>query len=205
MSDFFSRLALRTLAVGPVVRPDLPPVIASASEKSSAGAPILRESATATVSAGEEIAAQGLERDTELSLSAREQTILSRRTDAAFADQSQRADDRSSQALSSISPGAEHVRARASHVESDPAGLQSRDLFVRHEAPRAADIDPWDVPSVRRIVEPSRTVPSSVHVSIGRIEVRAISPAPRASASERRPPNRLSLEQYLRERNEGRR
>ena len=49
-------------------------------------------------------------------------------------------------------------------------------------------------------------VPPAIHVSIGRVEVRAITPpSPRIAARERKASQRLSLEQYLRERNEGRR
>lgn len=54
----------------------------------------------------------------------------------------------------------------------------------------------------------SREMQQTVHVSIGRIEVRAMTPpasAPREHQRERRPAARLSLEEYLRQRNERRR
>lgn len=218
MSDFFSRLVERTLGVERVARPDLLPLIAAAPEKPSADAPMLRESAAANVSAGEEIGLQMLDRRLELSRPdhaslignsepAREQMPLSRRpTDSTIsADEPQHARARASYAAPEISFDDDRAPERAAQVRNDPAGTEAVSLFARHEPAIAATARPRDVQSEQGIVQRSMAAPSSIHVSIGRIEVRAITPAPRAGAPERRPAARLSLEQYLRERNERRR
>ena len=55
---------------------------------------------------------------------------------------------------------------------------------------------------------PARQQPPTIQVSIGRVEVRAVTPMPSAIPQRsvgRREPVRLSLDDYLRQRNEGRR
>jgi hypothetical protein len=217
MSDFFSRLAERTLGAEPVVRSDLPPVIAAAPEKHSAAAPMLQDSGATNVSAGEEIGLRTFDRLSQPERASvifksnsepeREQRRLWRRpTDSTIsADEPQRARARASYAAPEISFSDDRVPERPAQVRNDPAGTQAASLFARYEPAIAPAAGQRDVPSEQRIVERSMAAPPSIHVSIGRIEVRAITPAPRASAPERRPATRLSLEQYLRERNEGRR
>jgi hypothetical protein len=55
-------------------------------------------------------------------------------------------------------------------------------------------------------VKDSGAASPAIHVSIGRVEVRAIAaPPPRSAVGERKTARGLTLEQYLRERNKGRR
>lgn len=62
------------------------------------------------------------------------------------------------------------------------------------------------LPSPFTLSSPSPTpsaVPATIQVTIGRIEVRANSPSPVPSAAPARPVGRMSLEEYLQRRNQG--
>ena len=206
MSDFFTRLAERTLGVEPVARPDFTPLVAAAPEKEGAGAP--------TAAVREEIGLRPFERpDDPLGP---ERAQLERRGEAANVERqtSRPADltapaDNSPRAASPASPAAGEIsRAddRAAEVGKNPAATEVASLFARHEPVIAPPAPQRDGQSESRGFDRFTPVSPAIHVSIGRVEVRAVTaPAPRPSVPERRAAARLSLEQYLRERNERRR
>ena len=207
MSDFFTRLAERTLGVQPVARPDFAPLVAAAPEKEDAGAP--------NAAAREEIGLRppferpddpfGAER---AQLERRGEAANEERQTSGPADLTAPADG-SPRPPSPASFAAEEIsRAddRAAKVVKNPAATEVASLFARHEPVIAPPAPQRDGESESRGFERFTAVSPAIHVSIGRVEVRAVTaPAPRPSVPERRAAARLSLEQYLRERNEGRR
>lgn len=206
MSDFFTRLAERTLGVGPVARPDFAPLVAAAPEKEGAGAP--------TAAAREEIGLRPFGRPDDPFGAERAQ--LERRGEAANVEQqtSRTSDlavpaDGSPRAQSPASLAAEEISRAgdgAAKVGKNPAATEVASLFARHEPVIAPPAPQRGGQSESRGFERFTAVSPAIHVSIGRVEVRAVTaPAPRPSVPERRAAARLSLEQYLRERNEGRR
>src|SRR5207245_638919 len=90
----------------------------------------------------------------------------------------------------------------AGDIEAAPGATRGRDAAARDPFARAAALVPAPA-------DGTSAEPPVVHVTIGRIEVRAMveAPAPvRAAAAPVAPAAlRLSLEQYLSERSEGRR
>ena len=59
---------------------------------------------------------------------------------------------------------------------------------------------------IRALERAARAPVPPIQITIGRVDVRAVPlPPQRATVAERKAASRLSLEQYLRERNEGRR
>jgi hypothetical protein len=206
MSDFFTRLAERTLGVEPVARPDSAPLVAAAPEKEGAGAP--------NAAAREEIDLRAFERLDDFFGPERAQ--LERRGEAANverqtsrssdlttpADSSPRAPSPASFAEEKISRANDH----AASVGKNPAATEVASVFARHEPVIAPPAPQRGGQSESHGFERFTAVSPAIHVSIGRVEVRAVTaPAPRPSVPERRAAARLSLEQYLRERNEGRR
>jgi hypothetical protein len=206
MSDFFTRLAERTLGVEPVARPDFTPLVAAAPEKEGVAAP--------NAAAREEIDLRPFERPDDLfgaerlqperrGEAANVERQTSRPSDStAPADGSPHAPWAAPSAAGQISP----INGRSANVEKNPAATEVASLFARHEPVIAPPSPQRGGPSESRGFEGFTAVSPAIHVSIGRVEVRAVTaPAPRPSVPERRAALRLSLEQYLRERNEGRR
>jgi hypothetical protein len=206
MSDFFSRLAQRTLGVEPVVRPDIPPLIGSAPEAGGAP-PSAPESDLARIAGGEATEPRNFDRsENSLRVEKPHGPLESRRQPAEAeqvfqppADRAFAADEPPSASLVSfeardISSADDGVGGRRAQFRKSPAATEVASLFARHEAVIAPPA-----------FESFAAAPPAIHVSIGRVEVRAVTAPPRPSAPERRAAARLSLEQYLRERNEGRR
>jgi hypothetical protein len=92
--------------------------------------------------------------------------------------------------------GAERRKARGELAVRDKISIANIHDRI-HAAPPTAPVN-----LSRTLNNPA----PAIHISIGRVEVRAVvAPAPAPQAIERKAPPRLSLDQYLRERNEGRR
>jgi hypothetical protein len=184
----------------------LAPLVAAAPEKEGVGAP--------NAAAREEIVLRAFERPDDFFGPERAQ--LERRGEAANVErQTSRSSDLTAPADGSPRPPspasfAEEEISRANHraasVGKNPAATEVASVFARHEPVIAPPAPQRRGPSESRGFERFTAVSPAIHVSIGRVEVRAVTaPAPRPSVPERRAAARLSLEQYLRERNEGRR
>jgi hypothetical protein len=210
MRDFFTRLAERTLGVEPVARPDIPPLIGSAPERDSVP-PSEPESGLASISAKGGTEPRIFDRSDKSWRLEKPHGPLEGRHQRASAEQQvfDNEPPRAS-ALVSLEPGDnssadDGVGERRTQFWKNPVATEVATLFARRE-PVIAPPKPQRIPlSEPRAFESSAAAPPAIHVSIGRVEVRAVTAPYRPNAPERRASARLSLEQYLRERNEGRR
>jgi hypothetical protein len=209
MRDFFTRLAERTLGVEPVARPDIPPLIGSAPERDSVP-PSEPESGLASISAEGGTEPRIFDRsDKSWPLEKPHGPLEGRRQRASaeqqvFDNEPPRASARVAFEARDISSSDDGVGGRRTQWKN-PAATEVASLFARHE-PVIAPTAPQRIAlSEPRAFESSAAAPPAIHVSIGRVEVRAVTAPSPPNAAERRAPARLSLEQYLRERNEGRR
>ena len=213
MSDFFSRLAERTLGMEPAARPDLAPVVSPVMEKENV--PLsAREDAASTV-AWEEPVSQFLERradsipESEAWVSRRERVGSAHRAVQSSSVFVASDPHRRPQTFASVethrgSIAAGEAAERAMPAEKNAPAMESTKAAHFESAvalPMPQRVTQSEAPSLERF---TAAAPPTIHVSIGRIDVRAVTAPSRPAASERRP-SRLSLEQYLRERNEGRR
>ena len=218
MSDFFSRLAERTLGVEPVARPDLAPMVSSVGDKEGAPLFALENTISASARRRDESGSPVVERRAE-SLPAqpandptmfrrehgdRDHRAVPSRSEFFAPDPQTHAQVSESSTQREVSVAAEKSFERSTPTEVNSAPIEFPRPAVRYEtvvSPMPQRLVQGEAPQLERVTP----APPTIHVSIGRIDVRAVTPAPaRASATERRP-TRLSLEQYLRERNEGRR
>ena len=220
MSDFFSRLAEKTLGVAPVVKPDLAPVFASSHSAAIAEAVSAQEEGTTIGRSAPMSAAQPrpnsnfgqpLAKDNSPPVQTRTlQTVLSSDDGPASPDRSavEIADEFTAPAVApSLSRSA--VREPAPVVDPWSPGRTALES-------KAAERTTLTKITERIFAEPavefkpsprlSQAASPAVQVTIGRVEVRAmLPPAPAPRIVERKAPARLTLEQYLRARNEGRR
>jgi hypothetical protein len=214
MTDFFTRTVERALGIAPVVRPDLPSLLAPSARAEGAQPGNFTADDHANVSPSSDRLAQPRQPPRGGTRQERSQE----RTEG---------EDESSQVF--IQHEIDQIRGeRRVAVGVNQSGFETTadngripfeprqtDLGrAQSEAPNAGR-EPVTRPA--QMAMPSgeiyafersagAPVPPAIHVSIGRVEVRAITPpSPRIAARERKASQRLSLEQYLRERNEGRR
>jgi hypothetical protein len=221
MGDFFSRLAERTLGLVPVVKPDLMPVFMAAPESAAAHDSITRAEEKA-VRMGAPTKTASL-RDAD--------SISPSMTTAEFENvdgNSPRSTAQSwDQAVTVPGPDGRVVDGQLKTANREPSTVESQ---VAHEQQEVVEIErnkgsrqfitsegislaeiheriyatPAIAPS--KSSETIRTAAPAIQISIGRVEVRAsVQPASAPRVVERKAPPRLSLEEYLRERNEGRR
>ena len=216
MADFFTRLAERALGVAPVAAPDLPPLfapaaldvpaetvapqqsigIATASEKASApDAPVQNSSSRRPVESAREASRLGHEVLAPLVKmvppidSTNDRQIVSQRHEPG------------------LNSGPFPQAAQNSKSEAAPSRRSNAVL------PAARDETGWPDEIQTRLSDVrvgsairAESAPPTIHVTIGRVEVRAVTaPAESARSRERKAPPLRSLDQYLRERNEDRR
>ena len=221
MGDFFSRLAEKTLGVAPLVKPDLAPVFAASHSAAISEAVALPEEGTTTIKSATADAVQPrpnsnfgppLVKDSSPPV----QTRLfggrptSSHDGAAAPDRSavEIADEFTAPAVAP-SPSLSAVREQARVVDQLASGKTARES-------KAAEPTTLTKITERIFAEPAvefkpapqvaKTAAPAVQVTIGRVEVRAVLPsAPAPRIVERKAPARLTLEEYLRARNEGRR
>ena len=214
MADFFTRLAERALGVAPVAAPDLPPMFAPAVQPLELSTEIVapQPPAGVEVSSGKrpsptalvenptsrrppEVVRDGMRRSDEL---------RSPLVNVRFAQNQGEDTTLSIHRAEKVSlPAAQSALHSSSTVSTVPAAAAVK---ARKEA---ASTNPSPAPLSEALVgSPIRAEPAApaIHVTIGRVEVRAVSaPAEPARPRERKAPPLLSLDQYLRQRNEGRR
>ena len=94
-----------------------------------------------------------------------------------------------------------HVELRGSEPQSPPRDHEAPGALARAEAPSdpwfAAPASPTPLPPRAAGAEPAE--PPVVHVTIGRVDVRAVVPPPSTEPPRPRRRPRLTLEEYLRE------
>ena len=226
MGDFFTRLAERTLGLAPVVQPDLMPVWlpVAESEVVSDALPRLAETFERTAAPARKAAPYDDAGSISQNMSITE--IATRAGDgrqslaqgwdqaAALAARDHRAVDRQLEA-SNREPGAvaspmpmtqalqNVVEVDRNHVNREFKTSEPTLSAEMRQSPHASAVM---VPSKPSEVRPTAT--PTMQISIGSVEIRAVTPPPTAApqrSTERRGDARLSLEEYLRQRNEGRR
>ena len=216
MGDFFSRLAEKTLGIAPLVKPDLAPLFAVSPERDTISQVISTPTVAKSVSAAQPGAKLTFGQPIATKNSPPIETRMFHRDD--------HPDDESS--LSSDRSDVKAIDESSRSVAESDAPLPA--VVVRHvpsdqlepgervDAPKATDYATltkiaegiFADPAVdsKRAARLPKAVTPTVQVTIGRVEVRAMLPsAPAPRIVERKAPARLTLEQYLRARNEGRR
>jgi hypothetical protein len=214
MADFFTRTAERALQLVPVVGPDLTPLLAPSAR-------------TELVQPARDFAA-GEPANISLSLNQMAQPRGRARAVAQEERSYERTEGEDESSKLSIQHEIGQIRGeRRAAVGVNRSGFETMADNGRIPfEPRESDLDgiPSEAPNAGRgrVIRPTQaampgekilafersaaSVPPAIHVSIGRVEVRAITPpSPRITVRERKAAQRLSLEQYLSERNEGRR
>jgi hypothetical protein len=204
MADFFSRLAERALGLAPVAQPDLPSMFAplapmELSTEISAWSESVRAERSSSDNAAPVATRKNAPPRAEPALS------VGSRHDGEFPPplvnvrqtKSESARDRFPFAAEDIN-SSDHDRMRASADEARPQIVSRETLVPQAVRPATADF-------ASTAGRPETAAPT-IQVSIGRVEVRAVTPPTQAPrVVERKAPPLLSLDQYLRERNEGRR
>jgi hypothetical protein len=212
MSDFLTRLAERTLGVAPLARPHLSPVFApappeTAADNVDAATDAVSEAAPATPGRqSQSTSIQSLAAEVGL-----EPAVPDKRTQVPphmtpIVEETARSVHREADKPGIVRPGTRSATPspqRSTLTEPQPSatpkGAASSDSPGPTTIPtatthRAASFD-------RKWADAS---PPTINVTIGRIEVRAVTPAIQSRA-ERRPLQLQSLDEYLRSRNEDRR
>lgn len=225
MGDFFTRLAERTLGLAPVVQPDLMPVLlpVAQSELVSDSIPRLEETLERTTTPARKSAphdADSISQNmtiTEIATSAGDvpqsltqgwdQAVALPARDGRAVDWQLEAPNRQPSAVESPMPMTQAkqniVELDSNHLNPDfKTGEQTSSAEIRQSTHASA------VMAQAKPSEVKATATPTMQISIGRVEIRAVTPPPTAvpqRAAERRGAARLSLEEYLRQRNEGRR
>jgi hypothetical protein len=209
MTDFLSRLAGRSMGLERVAEPVIPAMVFPVSQAEAPAS--VRESFGDFT---EEVEASAAPPMPPLVLSnSREQ-----RPDTLLPDDRRNTVERAAASLPAGTPEAADFRQ-----EATPTQPPARAAILRGEteyatpAPPARDrtLSTDEAPRTARAAnEPTRNrvaaereTPPVIRVTIGRVEVRAELPAPRAhrSAADQSKPAALSLDDYLKQRSEGRR
>ena len=205
--DFFSRLAEKTLGVAAVATPDLLPVFVATPESAAIydAAPVVEETMRRSEHNGSPMS--GRRESTNLTAPAPQGTVQSWRPTVDMHSADDEAVDRE---VETPTPELRSVEFREGRPRADSAERKSEQIrreFNTREKISLADRISSIAPAERS--NPPRAVSGpapAIHISIGRVEVRAVAaPTPAPKTIERKVPPRLSLDQYLRERNEGRR
>jgi hypothetical protein len=213
--DFFSRLAEKTLGVAPIAKPDLMPVFVATPESApiNDAVPIVEE----TMGRSSRPNSMVSQRDGSPALDATESVDMRARARPAALESWRRAgdmpladDEAIDRELDAPNHESRSVEFRQNHHTADvvePESQRASREFTTRENISLEDRIAATMPTARS--NSSRTLRSpapAIHISIGRVEVRAVvASTPVRKPIERNPSARLSLDQYLRQRNEGRR
>jgi hypothetical protein len=215
MSDFFTRLAERTLGAEPVARPDLVPLVAAVPQVESIPSLALGSVVSESEPAGKEIrspirdrrnhsfhAQRAAEPLPPRSAQSDEQEFTAAMRTLAADEPMHPWKSESFEPRETRSTGGDVPQSAVAATKTSPP--ESARSFARREPVIASPAPQRLDASQSRASDSFASASPTIHVNIGRIEVRAVTAPARPSAPERRPA-RLSLDQYLRERNEGRR
>jgi len=224
MADFFTRLAERSMGLAAVVRPDTPPVLPPAGDgdrfedgaapRRARPAPVVPPTDPAR-SVAVTVAERKARQHRNVAQPGFDKT--ERRSTRALDDQDRPTESR------------RHVVVAPTLAQRQRQDAGTDSLTPRQdysETPLTIDSNAEAVPPVHRqalaavVAGPLPTGPApqwrpaaaqqppTIQVTIGRVEIRAVTPPPTAApqrSAERRVAARLSLDEYLRQRNEGRR
>ena len=209
MSDFFTRLAERTLGLAPVVQPDLMPLFPplANSEVVSDALPGVEPSVERGTRPASKAAPQGGDSissnivTTENAARAVEVPQSSKPDWQSEPPMREPSMDESPRPVTRLMQSVVEVESSYGNPEFKTGELNPPAKF--RQSPHAT--------AVVAQTEPSEAKPAAtptIQISIGKVEIRAVTPAPALGSqrpAEHRGNPRLSLEEYLRQRNEGRR
>ena len=207
MGDFFTRLAEKTLGLAPVVQPDLVPVAQPAAdgEVVSDSLPRLEETFERTTTPDADSISQNMSITEIATVAGDGPQSLTQGWDQAVAlpARDDRAVNRQLEAPMPMTQAKQNVvELDRNHLNREfETGAQTSPAEIRQSAHASAVMAQSKPSEVRPPATPT------MQISIGSVEIRAVTPptaVPQRSA-ERRGNPRLSLEEYLRQRNEGRR
>ena len=224
MVDFFTRLAERSMGLAAVVRPDSPPVLPPAGdgdrfEDRAALRPERPAPAVQPADPARSIAVTVKERKTRQHMNVAQPGFdkTERRSTPVLDDEDR--PTRSHRHVTVAPPLAQRQRQDAGTDSLAPRQDYSETPLtidsnaeavppVHPEAPPAAVAIPLPTGPAPQWRPAAAQQPPTIKVTIGRVEIRAVTPPPAAAPqrpAERRVAARLSLDEYLRQRNEGRR
>jgi len=224
MAEFFSRLAERSMGLAAAVRPDTPPVLPPAGdgdrfEDGAAPRPARPAPPVQPTEPARSIAVTVTERNDRQHRNVTQPGFdkTDRRSTPALDDEDRPTE---SHRYVMIAPtlaqrqrqdaGTDSLASRQDYSET-PLTIDSNNEAVppvHHEAPAAAVAVPLPTGPAPQWRPAAAQQPPTIQVTIGRVEIRAVTPPPAAAPqrpAERRVAARLSLDEYLRQRNEGRR
>jgi hypothetical protein len=221
MGDFFSRLAEKTLGVAPLVKPDLAPVFAASHSAAISEAVSPQEEATMTIKSAITNAVQPKPNSTfgqplvkDSSPPVQTRRLGSRPAsshDGAASPDRSAAEIHDEFTTPAVAPSALRAAVREQAPVVDPWSLGRTALESKAAEPTTLTkiterIFAEPAVEFKPALQVSKTGAPAVQVTIGRVEVHAVLPsAPAPRIVERKAPARLTLEEYLRARNEGRR
>jgi hypothetical protein len=213
MTDFFTRTVERALGIAPVVRPDLPSLLAPSARAEGAQPGNFAADDRANVSPSSDRLAQPRRppRGGTRQERSQERTEGEDEAPKLFLQNDIDGNSRERRSPAVVTQSEFQTTAHSDGIvfldrQTDLSRAASQASVAASERsvarPVQAATAAGEIPAVKH---PS-AAPPAIHVSIGRVEVRAISAPPaRTTAGERKTARGLTLEQYLRERNEGRR
>jgi hypothetical protein len=195
MADFFTRLAERTLGHTPVARPNVAALSGLTSQRPASDEAAMLEETTASMDAREQRAASS-------AVPARISEWKAGRENPRRGPDSLRPQARASFTQASVVPGVTLPNRAMSDGEHDEGAAKQQRAERMAPGEFLERMRPSSPAPEFRPDAPVRSVAPTIHVTIGRIDVRAITPsspslAPRARA---RAPLK-SLDEYLTQRN----
>ena len=209
MSDFLTRLAERTLGLAPIARPDLTPVFAPALSEPAddsvsgmsdavpnpAPAPPVRQSPDSSV--------QDLSAEVHIETAVPDEKAQPEPAKTPVAEEPSRSPHREAEKRGILRTGTHNVAASQQRQMVQPRPYQTAKEAASIYSP-GPSTPPIVTTHERSRLDTKWTAPSppTINVTIGRIEVRAVTPGPPPHAERRLVPLQ-SLDEYLRSRNEG--
>lgn len=216
MADFFTRLAERALGVTPVAAPDLPPMFAPTVQPMELSSEIVAPVQSVNVAMPSEKrwlpnalfddSSSRWTTESSRERARRKDELQSPLVDTRFPPNQSEDSAFSIGRIHDVSQAAARYADDSSSYTAQPTMADAIKVQAQKQAalpnPLAASSSEASVGWTIR-AEPATP---TIQVTIGRVEVRAVTaPTEPARARERKAPPLLSLDQYLRQRNEGRR
>ena len=209
MADFFTRIAERTLGLTPAVKPDLPSVFTPAAPveitQETISQPI---KPTALQVSSEDPPARRPNEESAF------QSIVSRKhnppslqpTNEAELVESMSGEPASTMPSVAAKPSSKDLPISFQPREAESAAAHDSPAFETIKHTIATRPATFVTSNTQRLVDNSHAPAPTIQVTIGRVEVRAnMTPPPARKTPEKKQSPHVSLDQYLRERNGGRR
>jgi hypothetical protein len=215
MGDFFSRLAEKALGVAPAVKPDLTPIFAVEPQTESVARAILQEEQETAFAPAARMRPPLDSHEEIVQANDAQAQVAPRRANSPAAAETARQGRSAEIFADAVATPADQ---RSLNSTASPSQVFTRDHAESPITSRTSDATvnltrtPIGMPSAQPVMLSEQSVRISeapiptIKVNIGRVEVRAVvAPSAGPKSVERIAPERQTLEQYLRARNERRR